>query len=271
MIRFIYCTALQTSLTAQSSDMSKRRVWGPCRLCRSEDWLVDSHIIPNYHYKPLKESDGYYYVMSSDPATKVRREQKGVTEPLFCAQCDNARLGRNESHLARVIFGGHLLEGERDGPFWSVKGYDYKKVKNALLSILWRMSVSTHPYFAEVDLGKRHDEFIRMGLLNDMEFREEQYPVLLAAPSFRGGDLGQLILPPEFTRTEGNHVYRCLISGLVFTFVVGSAAPSAAVKHLMLRRDGWRLVKARIEQIPFVFDACFQIAQAETLRHEQLA
>src|SRR5437762_324195 len=149
--------------------MAKKRVLGRCRLCQNEDWLVDSHIIPNFHYKPLKKNEGAFYVMSTDPAQKVIKRQKGVTEPLLCAECDNVRLGRNEQHLSEVVFGGYPLDGKQHGRFLVISGYDYKKVKNGLLSILWRMSVSTNPYFSEVDLGKRHEEALRAVLFNNLE------------------------------------------------------------------------------------------------------
>jgi hypothetical protein len=49
---------------------------------------VESHIIPNFQYKPPKEGDGYFLVLSTDPAKKEFKRQKGITEHLLCAECD---------------------------------------------------------------------------------------------------------------------------------------------------------------------------------------
>lgn len=57
-----------------------------------------------------------------------------------------------------------------------IRGYDYKRLKNGLLSILWRMSISSREFFREVSLRPKHEEALRLALLNDTEFEEEQYP-----------------------------------------------------------------------------------------------
>jgi hypothetical protein len=69
--------------------MSKRKIWGRCRLCLSDDWLVDSDIIPKFHYKPLREGEGRFYVLSTDPSKRVEKRRKGAepsidtTSPFF--------------------------------------------------------------------------------------------------------------------------------------------------------------------------------------------
>lgn len=247
--------------------MPKKKVHGRCCLCHSEDWLVDSHIIPKFQFKPLKEAEGYFYILSTDPVKKEIKRQNGITENLLCAQCDNVRLSRYEDHLAKVLFGGHPLDGRQIGPLLVVEGYDYKRIKNGILSILWRMSVSADPYFSEVDLGEKHEECLRVTLLNDTEFQEEEYPILLTAPLFNGQDLGNWTLPPDFTRADGNRVYRCLISGLLFTFFVGSASLSEPIRRLILRRKSWPIVRAKVEKIPFLLDACLRLGRASAIRN----
>ena len=246
--------------------MSKKRIHGRCRLCNSEDWLVDSHIIPDFHFKPLKKAEGHFYVQSTDPSRAVAKRQKGITENLFCATCDNMRLSRYEDHLAKVVFGGHPLRARESAPLFVVEGYDYKKVKNGLLSILWRMSLTKHDYFSEEDLGEKHEERIRAALLSDTSFAEEEYPILLTAPVFSGRHLADCILPTDFTRHDGNRVYRCYISGLLFTFFVGSAALGNDVRRLILRSASWPIVRAKVEDIPFLFDACLRLGRANALR-----
>jgi hypothetical protein len=246
--------------------MSKPQIQGRCRLCNTQGWLVDSHIIPNFQYKPLKQAEGHFLVLSTNPEKKAIKRQKGITEYLVCAQCDNVRLSRYENHLAKVLFGGHPLGGKQTGRILVVEGYDYKKLKNAMLSILWRMSVSSEPYLSEVNLGRKHEEHLRLALLNDTELQEEEYPVLLTAPVFGGRHLGNWTVPPDFARTEGNRVYRCLISGLLFTFVVGSAPIANIVRPFVLRRTSWPIVRAKVEEIPFLLDVCLQLGEASALR-----
>ncbi len=247
--------------------MRGKPIKGKCRLCQQEAPLVDSHIIPKFHFKPLKEDEGHFYIMSTDAGKNELKEQKGPTEHLLCVKCDTERLQINEDHLARVIFGGVSLDGKQEGPVLRISGYDYRKVKNGLLSILWRMSISSHPYFAEADLGPKHEEVIRQALMLESEFGEEEYPIMLTAPLFEGKFLGDWILPPDPARMEGNRVYRCLISGLLFTFVVGSAKLDGKFFPFLLRRNEWPIMRGEVTKIPFLLDACTRLAEANARRN----
>lgn len=246
--------------------MPRKFIIGKCWLCQQQGTLVEGHIIPNFSYKPLKEKEGLYYIVSTDPQKKQLKRQKGLTEHLLCAECDNERLGSNERHLAEVLFGGHPLDGEQDARVLRVRGYDYDKVKAGLLSILWRMSITSQPYFKDVQLGPKHEEAIRQALMLGSRFGEEEYPILLTAPFFEGQHLGDWILPPDSARVGHNRVYRCLISGLLFTFFVGSARLDEKLRPLILRQTEWPILKARVEEIPFLLDACQQLSKAQAIR-----
>ena len=218
----------------------------------------------------MKGDENRFLVISSDADKKEFHQQRGMTEFLLCPTCDNERLSKYEDHVRRVIFGGHRLESEQAGRFLVVSGYDYKKLKNGLLSVLWRMSLSKHRFFANVDLGPRHDERLREAFLYDREFDEEEYPIFLTAPVLDGSALGQCMIPPDFTRSN-NRIYRCLISGMIFTFAVGSAALDPEFKKLMLRRDKWPLVRAKVEEIPFLSHAISELGRAINTRNEKNA
>jgi hypothetical protein len=264
----VIVSLVNSAARARIGEMRKN-IQGRCRLCNAEGPLVESHIIPNFQYKPLKEKEGYFLVLSTDPTKKEFKRQKGITEYLLCAECDNVRLSRNENHLAKFLFGGHPLHGHHTDRLHVVSGYDYKKVKNGLLSILWRMSVAKDHYFASVDLGPKHEKRLADAILNDVMLPEEEYPLMLAAPFFDGAVLGDWILPPDFARVGGNRVYRCLIAGLLFTFIVGSAPLEANYKPLILRQNQWPIMKARVEEIPFLLDAVLRFGRANAIRDGQ--
>lgn len=188
----------------------------------------------------------------------------------MCSYCDNDILGKNEEHLARVLYGGKNIESRDEGKLFRVKGFDYRKVKNALLSILWRMSLSSHPYFDEVCLGKKHTEKIRVALYNELAMREDEYPIFFCVPLFDGKHMGDWIIPPDFTRCEGNRIYRCLVSGFLFTFHIGSEPLSSDWQILNLKKDGsWNLLKADVLELPFLKDWCLEVGRAQNLRDQK--
>lgn len=249
--------------------MGKKQVFGKCRLCLEDKRLVDSHIIPDLHFKPLKEMEGHFLKVSTNPEKKEIKAQKGFTEYLFCGICDNERLQKNEAHLAHVLFHKKDVDATPSDRFLTIRGYDYKKIKNGLLSILWRMSISSRPEFSEIDLGPKHEEAIRVALLNDDLFEEEEYPVLVTAPVIEGQFYADMILAPDCVRVGSNRACRCLISGLLFTFFVGSAPLSAVAQPYILRKNAWQISVVPVENIPFLNHAFMRLAKANAIRKKR--
>lgn len=245
---------------------------GTCRLCRQEAELVDSHVIPKFQYKSLKEKEGHFYVISTDSEKKTKKEQKGLTEHLLCAVCDNHRIQQNETHLA------HFLHGHRKLPLdikpsnnaIYISGYDYRRLKNALLSILWRMSISRAAFFSEVTLGEHHEERLRNALLNDIEFEEEEYAVALTLPYIDGIHYTDWIMPPDSIQIGNNRVYRCLVSGLLMTFNVGSAPLNETMKPIIVRRHQTPILKMDVRKMPFLNDLCARMGEAQRERKTPL-
>ncbi len=237
-----------------------------CRLCLHELDLVQSHIIPAFQFKPLKKGDGRYYQLSTDPAKREQPGQRGFTERLLCAKCDNVRIQRNEDYFARLWNRGPLEAPQQHGPFLIFREYEYKRVKNCLLSILWRMSLSTHKTFGAVSLGKKHEEILRAGLLADREFAEDEYAVTVTAPFFEGEFFADLILPPDSHRMDGNRIYRCVIAGMLYTFVVGSARIAPALLAMSLRKEEFPVARMEVKDIPFLADAVGRIGRAQATR-----
>lgn len=231
---------------------------GLCRLCLSETLLVNSHIVPKFHYKPIKEEDGSYIVVSSNLDEKESKGQKGETERLFCNDCDNRRLQKNEDHLAEVMF-HKQLPGIDSPDLVEIQGYDYKKLKLALLSILWRMSITTRPIYRYVDLGPKHNERLRQNLLKDEDLREDEYPILLSIPFWDGVFFPNILTTPYMFRANGNRVYECLISGLLFTFIVGAVPIEASFKVTMIRRDRWKMAKVPAEKNRLLWESMKKI------------
>lgn len=242
-----------------------------CQLCLQERDLVQSHIIPAFQFKPLKKGDGRYYELSTNPAEKERPGQRGFTEKMLCAECDNVRIQRNEDYFARLWNRGPLEAPQQHGRFLIFRDYEYKRVKNCLLSILWRMSLSTHEAFGAVSLGEKHEEILRAGLLADREFAENEYAVTVTTPFFEGEFFEDFILPPDSHRMDGNRLYRCVIAGMLYTFVVGSARIAPALLAMSLRKDEFPIARMEVKDIPFLAGAVGKIGRAQAIRENSNA
>src|SRR6266568_922828 len=74
-----------------------------CKLCRKPEELQDSHIISEFFYKLIYDSNPRRFrVISADSAVPVQYEQKGLREPLLCKSCEG-KFGRWEDYAKRTF------------------------------------------------------------------------------------------------------------------------------------------------------------------------
>lgn len=128
------------------------------------------------------------------------------------------------------------------------------------------MSLASHDVFRAVSLGSKHEENLRLGLLADLEFSEEEYAITVTAPFFEGKFYEDLVLQPDAHRLDGNRLYRCVIAGMLYTFFVGSAGISPELRALSLRKDEFPLTRMEVRDIPFLAHAVGRIGRAQALR-----
>ena len=73
----------------------------PCRLCGSNEPLLDGHVIPGFVFRWLKETSGTGYLRTSDQPN--RRVHDGWVRKLLCPRCEG-RFSRWERQFAESIF-----------------------------------------------------------------------------------------------------------------------------------------------------------------------
>ena len=246
--------------------MAKTPTTGICRLCLQQGVLVDSHIVPNFLCKPMRQKEKFYLAISTDPEVDTSKKQKFITEYLLCPKCDNERLSECENHFRKVFFGGYPIGGKVSGIFHTFTGFDYVLLKNALLSILWRMSLSTHRFYRQVSLGQKHEERLRQILLNRQKTDPLEYSIHLSVPVLEGIVGPDISVGPDSVRQDNNRVYRCLISGLLFSFMVGSAPVTKGYAPEALNETELVAVILDVENIPFLKAAFIEVAKAEAER-----
>ena len=189
-----------------------------CKLCHSEAELQNSHIISEFQYEPLYDEKHRFSVISVNPEQKDYYEQKGFREKLLCLPCET-KLSRWESYAKKVIFEDEARLVGRDETFVRLGGISYHEFKLYLLSLLWRMSVSSLKYFSRVSLGP-YEEKLRIRLLHETPGLTTDYPCIITAVLFQGRFEPGWIIPPDRIRYDGAYCYRVLISGILFTFIV---------------------------------------------------
>jgi len=156
---------------------------GDCRLCLSTGVeLRDSHIIPELLYKRVYTAK-HKFIPISINNDNLKIEQKGYREKLLCQVCET-KLSVWENELSKFL--DELIDGRHTNikvtqlnECYIVNSIDYDKIKKAILSIFWRMSIAKNDLFSCYSLGK-YDEKFRDILYQDILIDYTIYPVLIS-------------------------------------------------------------------------------------------
>ena len=215
-----------------------------CRLCKREGKLRYSHIIPEWCYKPIYDSQHRLHELSTNESVPNKFfRQKGLREYLLCDACEEL-LGDSEKYVREVFYGGVEIAIKREGNPLVLGDLDYKKFKLFQLSILWRCGVSTLPKLSAVDLG-RHQEPLRQMILNSKPGEPHEYGCVMSAvltesmqPTGKIDVVDGLMVFPEEMRIHGHKAYRIIFAGSTWVFVVSSHSISYPDRKLFLSKDG---------------------------------
>lgn len=74
-----------------------------CRLCRNDRKLCDSHIIPEFFYRPMYDEKHRIIRMSTVPEEKTTYAQQGIYEKMLCTDCEQ-HINDFEKHARRLFF-----------------------------------------------------------------------------------------------------------------------------------------------------------------------
>lgn len=230
--------------------MATNATEGTCRLCLQRRSLRDSHVIPEFVYRPLYVTRGTerYTVgvrLSESGQLRPVKVRKGLRERLLCDDCEgllnrdfetpSVDLWRTLVDDAPAPTGITLarLTTPQGNTGLGLKGIDYRSFKLFLLSILWRAGVSGRPEYREIRLGK-YAERLRQMLLDQSAGALTDIPVLICR--LRRPFTGLTSLYPV-RDPSGHRVYVGLLTRLKIAYYV-SGHVGEDVTKLCIREDG---------------------------------
>ncbi|KXI28121.1 hypothetical protein [Paraglaciecola hydrolytica] len=222
-----------------------------CKLCREEKSLKQSHIIPEFLYSKLYDEKHRFHEIHVDSNRKNKLPQKGVREPLLCGLCEEY-FSKFERYASLVLNGGfELIAKKIDGLFY-FEGVEYNKFKLFSLSILWRASISSLDFFAEVNLGG-HEEIIRKILLSGDAGNEGDYPFILS-PILHENEIQEaLIVKPTLSAVDQNDAYRFVFGGIVWVFVISNnEVPDVVVQASISKSGVLKMLPWQMSEIGFL-------------------
>lgn len=212
-----------------------------CKLCKQPKKLVDSHIFPEFMYRPLYNEEGRYLIISAQNGNVIKEPQKGIYEKLMCDECDNKIIGSYEDHASKIIFSDKKKTVDTIKTKYGllIHGLDYKLFKLFQISLLWRASITTRPEIYKINLGPHADK-MRIMLLNGNPGEIHEYGVILYLFPISSKKMIDFILSPEklHQKISGHQVYRAIFNGLMWTFYVSSHLKNFPNKEFFLSKEG---------------------------------
>lgn len=211
---------------------------GVCKLCRQNKELCErSHIISNYAYKLLRDDDNLVLYIDKQTINKPGKQKRYTGEfegNILCLDCES-KISEYETYAVNLIFRNKIKNIKREIKQnknniklleISGAGYDYKKYKLYLLSILWRSSVSSRSFFKNVSLKVNDEENIRRMILNDNPGEIYDYPCFIILPAlthqnigFDLKDVGLIRNPIKYEKDEIEFI-EFLINGCHYQFSI---------------------------------------------------
>lgn len=191
------------------------------------------------------------HVLSTNEAERNRYQQKGLYESLLCDECEE-RFSRYERYASLALGGGIELGYQVDGRAIVLSGLNYTLFRLFQMSVLWRASISKHPFFKFVELGV-HEKRLRTALLNEEPGDASTYGCIMYAIVHDGQVQQDLILQPEHVRFAGLRGYRFVFSSFAWIYVAASHRSSIGIERLFLQKNGYMvMLMKRLNDFPDV-------------------
>ena len=86
---------------------------GKCKLCLEESEIKNSHIIPEYFYKPMYYSNHRFMQLSTEQEKTTTFKQKGIRENLLCNSCEQ-KFSVYEQYVSQLFFHSGVNNFKRD-------------------------------------------------------------------------------------------------------------------------------------------------------------
>jgi len=221
-----------------------------CRLCLKEKPLVKSHIIPDFYYNISGMYNEKHQILFSSfqeiaAGKKPSKQFSGEYDNnILCSDCDGRIIGSYETYAAKTFSGEAgtemanfiLADNTKCRRYYNI---DYRNYKLFLLSILWRMSISSRPIFRDVNLGDWHNEKLREMIYAGDPKEINTYPILSSHYFNDEAITDSLIISPIQYGGNISPKVLSILPGYIHIFIISSDAnyPLSELKEQVINKQ----------------------------------
>jgi hypothetical protein len=227
---------------------------GQCRLClENKDLCRESHILPKFLYKFLSgENNSILFLNNEKAQLRFNGEYEG---DILCQKCDQKVIGGLENYAAKFMQGSSpknsyrkIINGVEHLVIENDRQYNYTKHRLFLLSLLWRSSISSRPFFKHIKLSVKNEERLRRMILTNTPEEPDVYPIFLHLPPLTTSPEGVVgfntlhmpTISPVSVKSGGWNICKFVIQGMSFYFLIErptgtKVEPSVEKNKLLLK------------------------------------
>lgn len=204
-----------------------------CKFCGEDLKLIKSHIVPEAFFRRMKGDRESLKLIAQGQHPK--KSQTGVyDETILCAKCDNyfgefdnyaqKLLNENLKGLDPLIMNGKIIGYETNE-------FRYDLLKLFFISLIWRASISNHPFFKRINLGP-FEPIAKYMLQSSDPGAPDDFGVVLAHFDHQ---LGSAILDPHPEKFKpGINYNRFYLSRFIAYIKTDKRSASGSFKELQM-------------------------------------
>jgi len=176
--------------------------------------------------------------------------QDGPKEYLLCDKCEQ-KIGRYEKYYKESVhLSRHKIEIIQGNKVAIIGNLDYSKIKLFILSILWRMSISSLSHFTNVSLAN-DEEIIRKLILEENPGRSREYPIAAIIPLIGGKMNESWMCFPFVSDHADGPIYSMIIGGILYSISM-TQHNQYFDKWLLYESGHWAMPMIDFYKIPFL-------------------
>lgn len=213
-------------------------VIGRCDFCAQDAELQDSHILPEYLYRPLYGPKGHLLGIHGQGRYGSKPLQSGQKQHLFCRDCE--QFFNREYERSFSLLWMDKARNPLPSP-WRVAEvrcqFDYAPFKLFHLLNLYRAGVSTLPTFAHVRLGPHLDNLRTMLKTRDPGPADKYQVAGVATFNPKTLELAWTVSAPQKRRADMKVGWEWMYGGVDWMIAVSGGFPPVTKKSA-LQDDG---------------------------------
>jgi hypothetical protein len=201
---------------------------GVCRLTRQHGKFVRAHIIPKSFFLETKEGDEPMEIIHSKGAHPPKRNWTGIYDETLVIADGEKYFDELDDYAYKLLCrrpsrtdylkdaDGFIIRGDDGKPLgYQIATFEYPKLRRFFDSILWRMSASTHDFYASVKLD--FEETLRSCLLDRTPSERSLYNIQITRHL---DELGGITFSPHRLVNAPFSAIRSVCGRFSFTFVL---------------------------------------------------